>query len=117
MEQLTVAQLVKDLRFEGFLLVRSAEQRTDKNGAHYLDLTICDRTGEINCKVWNTEEAAPASGSVIKVRGTVQEFNGRIQLRIERWRAAQPTDEVDMQRLVPCAPEPMEAQITELGVQ
>ena len=116
MEELTVAQLAKDMRYEGFLLVRSAEQRVDKKGAYYLDVTLCDRTGEINCKVWNWsgQETPPPSGSVIKVRGTVQEFNGRLQLRIELWRMAKPEDGVDMQRLIPCAPEPPETMRGEI---
>ena len=32
MQQPTVASLTRDMKFEGFLLVRSAEQRTSSNG-------------------------------------------------------------------------------------
>lgn len=105
MEQLTVAQLVKDLRFEGFLLVRSSDQRTGSNGSRYLDMNLTDRTGEINCKVWDGNVAPPPAGTVIKVRGLVQEYNGRLQLRVERLRAAAAEDQVDLSLLVPCAPE------------
>ena len=105
MEQMTVSQLVKDLRFEGFLLVRSSDQRTGSNGSKYLDMNLTDRTGEINCKMWDGTVAPPPAGTVIKVRGLVQEYNGRIQLRVERMRPAQPEDGVDLARLVPCAPE------------
>lgn len=105
MEQYTVSQLVKDMRFEGFLLVRSSDQRTGSNGSRYLDINLTDRTGEINCKMWDGTVPPPPAGTVIKVRGLVQEYNGRQQLRIERLRAAQESDEVDMARLVPCAPE------------
>ena len=86
MEQLTVSQLVKDLRFEGFLLVRSSDQRTGSNGSRYLDMNLTDRTGEINCKVWDGNVPPPTPGSVIKVRGTTLEYNGRLQLRVERIR-------------------------------
>ncbi|MBE5803177.1 MAG: HD domain-containing protein [Clostridiales bacterium] len=105
MEQLTVSQLVKDLRFEGFLLVRSSDQRTGSNGSRYLDMNLTDRTGEINCKVWDGNVAPPPAGTVIKVRGLVQEYNGRLQLRVERLRASTPEDQVDLSLLVPCAPE------------
>ena len=105
MEQLTVAQLMKDLRFEGFLLVRSSDQRTGSNGSRYLDMNLTDRTGEINCKVWDGNVAPPPAGTVIKVRGLVQEYNGRLQLRVERLRASTPEDQVDLSLLVPCAPE------------
>ena len=106
MENYTVCQLQRDMRFEGFLLVRSAERRKDVKGNDYVDMNLGDRTGEINCKVWNWDPntEAPENGSVIKVRGLIQEYNGRLQLRVERWREAADEDPVDMNALVPCAP-------------
>ena len=115
MEQMTVSQLVKDLRFEGFLLVRSSDQRTGSNGSKYLDMNLTDRTGEINCKMWDGTVAPPPAGTVIKVRGLVQEYNGRTQLRIERMRPAQEEDHVDLSRLVPCAPEKPEDMLREIN--
>lgn len=114
MEQLTVAQLVKDLRFEGFLLVRSSDQRTGSNGSRYLDMNLTDRTGEINCKVWDGNVAPPPAGTVIKVRGLVQEYNGRLQLRVERLRPMVDSDQVDLNKLVPCAPEAPEKMRREI---
>ena len=106
MENYTVCQLQKDMRFEGFLLVRTAEKRKDSKGNDYVDLNLTDRTGEINCKLWSWDgsQQVPVSGSVVKVRGTVQEYNGRMQLRVEKWRPSQAEDPVDMKLLVPCAP-------------
>ncbi len=115
MEELTVSQLVRDMRFEGFLLVRSSDQRTGSNGGRYLDMNLTDRTGEINCKMWDGTVAPPPQGSVIKVRGLVQEYNGRLQLRIERMRAAVPADNVDLSKLVPCAPEKPEDMLREIN--
>ena len=115
MEQMTVSQLVKDLRFEGFLLVRSSDQRTGSNGSKYLDMNLTDRTGEINCKMWDGTVAPPPAGTVIKVRGLVQEYNGRTQLRVERMRPAQEKDHVDLSRLVPCAPEKPEDMLREIN--
>ena len=114
MEQLTVSQLAKDLRFEGFLLVRSSDQRTGSNGSKYLDMNLTDRTGEINCKVWDGNVAPPPSGTVSKVRGLVLEYNGRLQLRVERLRASTPEDLVDLSLLVPCAPESPEKMRQEI---
>ena len=106
MENYTVCQLQKDMRYEGFLLVRSAEKRKDVKGNDYVDMNLTDRTGEINCKIWNWDsmEEVPETGNAVKVRGTVQEYNGRLQLRVEKWRKSTPEDPVDMSLLVPCAP-------------
>ena len=116
MENYSVCQLQKDMRYEGFLLVRSAEKRKDIKGNDYVDMNLTDRTGEINCKIWNWESGteAPETGSTVKVRGTVQEYNGRLQLRVEKWRMSTPEDPVDMSQLVPCAPRKPEDMAAEI---
>ena len=111
-----IAQLRKDDRFEGFLLVRTAEQRTSNaNGSRYLDMTLTDASGEINAKMWDGQTAPPPAGSVIKVRSTVQEYNGRLQMRVERMRAAVKTDDVDYSALTKVAPEPADDMYAELA--
>ncbi|MBQ8556519.1 MAG: HD domain-containing protein [Clostridia bacterium] len=109
-----INMLETGMRYEGFLLVRSADQRTGSNGGKYLDMNLTDRTGEINCKLWDGNVPPPAVGSVIKVRGLVQEYNGRKQLRVEKMRAAVEADGVDLSRLVPCAPETPDAYRTRI---
>ncbi|NLI22044.1 MAG: HD domain-containing protein [Clostridiales bacterium] len=114
MQQPTVDTLTKDTRFEGFLLVRMSEQRTGSNNGKYLDMTLADRTGEINGKLWDGNVPAPAVGSVVKVRGATLEYNGRLQLRIEKMRGQEEGDEIDMTLLTPCAPESPEAMLAQL---
>ena len=106
MENYTVCQLQRDMRYDGLLLIRSAEKRKDSKGNDYVDMNLTDRTGEINCKIWNWDPEAetPEAGQPIKVRGTIQEYNGRLQLRVEKWRLCTEDDPVDMNVLVPCAP-------------
>ncbi len=108
-----VSQLVKDTKYDGFLLVRSAELRASSNGSKYLDMTLGDRTGDINAKLWDGSVPVPRSGSVVRVRALVHEYNGRLQLRVERIREAMP-DEVPAENLVPCAPEDPEKMLREL---
>ena len=116
MENYSVCQLQKDMRYEGFLMVRSAEKRKDVKGNDYVDMNLSDRTGEINCKIWNWDPGAlaPETGSALKVRGTVQEYNGRLQLRVEKWRNTTAEDPVDMSLLVPCAPRKPEEMMAEI---
>lgn len=114
MAQLTIAQIGKDERFEGYLMVRSSEQRTAASGKMYLDLTLADKTGSINAKMWDGTVVPPSQSSVVHVRATGNEFNGRMQLRIERIRAITPGEEIDMSVLVPCAPYSAESMYGEL---
>ncbi len=111
---ITISMLETGMRYEGFLLVRSADQREGKTGGKYLDINLTDRTGEINCKLWDGNVPPPPAGSVVKVRGLVQEYNGRKQLRIERMRPATDADGVDLSRLVPCAPEAPDVYLAEI---
>ncbi len=115
MLQPTLASMQRDQKFEGFLLVRSAEQRTSSNGGKYLDMTLCDTSGDINCKKWDGTVPPPRQGSIIKVRGTVQEYNGRLQMRIEQMREPRGDDDIDVSALMPCAPEKPEKMLAEIN--
>ena len=99
-----LSDIKRDDRFEGYLIVRSAEQRASANGKNYLDMTLADKSGSINAKMWDGTVQPPLAGSIVKVRATGNEFNGRMQLRVEKIRAAESRDQVDMSALIPCAP-------------
>ena len=114
MNPMLLSELRRDDRFEGFLLVRSAEQRAAASGKNYLDMTLADRSGSINAKMWDGTVQPPVAGSIVKVRATGNEFNGRMQLRVEKIRAVERRDEVDMSDLVPCAPEDGKAMLGEV---
>ena len=111
---ITISMLETGMRYEGFLLVRSADQREGKTGGKYLDMNLTDKTGEVNCKLWDGTVPPPPTGSVIKVRGLVQEYNGRKQLRIEKMRMSTEADGVDLSLLVPCAPEKPDAYLARI---
>ena len=109
-----LSEMIKDVKFEGFLLVKNAQQKTSMNGSKYLDLTLTDISGEINAKKWDALEVPPQIGEVIKVRGLIQEYNNRLQLRIDKMRASEKADEIDMNELIPCAPRPAEDMLEEI---
>ena len=115
MNQTKLSKLQKDQPFEGFLIVRTASKRTNKNGDPYLDINLADDSSEINAKVWNTNEAAPEPGSVLKVRALITEYNGRLQMKVERLRKAEPNDQVDLSQLVAAAPRPSDEMLQELN--
>lgn len=114
MIQTKLDQLQKDQRFEGFLIVRSSSKRTNKNGDPYLDINLADNSLEMNAKVWNSDEPAPEPGTVLKVRALVTEYNGRLQLKIERIRATEASDEVDLSQLVAAAPRSADVMFKEI---
>lgn len=114
MNQTKVNQFLKDDRFEGFLLVKAAEKRLNKNNEPYLDITLSDNTGDINAKVWNCDDTPPPPGSVLKVRGSVTEYNKRLQFKIDRYRETGGQDQVDLSELVAAAPRPAGEMLDEI---
>ncbi|NLC32885.1 MAG: HD domain-containing protein [Clostridiales bacterium] len=105
MDQAKITEFLKGLTFEGFLLVRTSQQRTSNNGANYLDMTLSDNSGDINAKVWDPMATPPDVGSVIKLRAAITEYNGRLQMRIDKFRPVQSSDIYNLSELVASAPE------------
>jgi 3'-5' exoribonuclease len=86
-----------------FFAVRSKQLRSRKDGGQYMAVTLADRTGQIESRMWeNFAEAAPGfeAGDVVKVRAEVCRFNDRLQLNLEKLRRAN-ADEFELADYVP----------------
>lgn len=91
---------------DGFWLIKTAEKKVNVKGAAYLDLMLCDKKGEISGKLWDYNELTHGiyePGDLVKIRGTVTQFNGNDQLRIDRIRKVNANDGVDVSDFVPTA--------------
>ncbi len=88
---------------EGYVLVKSCDKKNAKNGSVYLDMHLCDNSGEINAKLWDYREGnfLPETNSIIKVRGVISDYNGVPQLRVDRARAIFDSDDVDVSQIIP----------------
>lgn len=78
---------------EGFAFIRACEKKSSKNGSVYLDIVLCDKEGDMTAKFWDFNEsefACPEANTVVKVRGTVQQYNGNNQFVIRNIRPANP---------------------------
>lgn len=91
---------------EGFFLVASCCVKMTKKQQPYLDMVLCDPTGEIGAVFW---EYIPdvhgefSVNTVVKVRGNVSQYNGNDQLRIERIRRTSEADGISIADFVPSA--------------
>lgn len=114
MDSINIAYRQKDDTVEGIVLVKTAQVRISSNGSRYIDATIMDNTGEINAKGWNWgDQLCPDANSAVYIKGLVTEFNGKLQLRLDKLRLAT-DDEVEWEKLIPCAPENSEKMYKEL---
>ena len=103
MKELFIADLGK---FEsqvvtGFFAVAVKQMRSKRDGAIYYALTLCDRTGQIECRMWEVADVQPFEvGDVVKARGQISRYQDRLQLTLERIRRAN-SEEFDLGDFVP----------------
>ena len=89
---------------EGFALLKKCDVKKTKNGAAYLDLILGDKSDELPAKLWDyTDNGLFAPDMVVKVRGTVEQYNGRDQFRISQIRPAADSDNYNLSDLVPAS--------------
>ena len=115
MEKINLAYRRPGDAIDGILLIKTVDVRKSSNGGLYLDLTVMDATGEMNAKAWNWQEnmAVPPVNAPVRVKSAITEFNGKLQMRIDRMRIARP-EEVAWEDLVPTAPRPPQEMYDEL---
>jgi len=70
-------------------LVKEKEIRLKRTGGFYLYLILGDRTGEIEAKAWDRPQETAGlidRDDIVKVRGTIEIYNDRRQLIVQRLR-------------------------------
>lgn len=89
--KIKLADLEPNRTLEMQLLIRRKNLARSRNGKDYLKLELGDRSGEMPAFLWDDAERADAGlqeGDCVLVKGRTQEFNGSLQLtlnRIELW--------------------------------
>ena len=86
---------VKDLK-DGYAvsdvyLCKTKNMATTKNGKEYINVILGDKTGNIDCKIWNADSAGIADfepKDYVFVNGEVKTFNGSLQMDIRQIRKA-----------------------------
>jgi 3'-5' exoribonuclease len=84
-------------------VVVSKQAKPKKSGDLYLALTLADRTGHIDAKMWdNVTEHINVfeQDDFVKVRGLINKFNGRFQLTVHKLRSMEET-EVEFEDYLP----------------
>ena len=108
MEQHTpLNQLRVNDEVQGFYLLKSAYAKTNKNGKPFLSAVLEDASGSMDAKLWeydNSTVGEQDAGRIVYVTGTITEFMGALQLRINALRLRRPEETVDLTALTPSAP-------------
>ena len=91
---------------EGFAVIKQCDKKLAKNGNAYLDIVLSDKSGEIFAKLWDYNEVSHGkyeNDMFVKVRGSISQYNGHDQLRIEKIRPVIESDGVDVADYVKAA--------------
>src|SRR3984957_2810491 len=90
-----VIDLQPDQIITGTFLVQNKDVRQKKSGDLYLSLTLADRTGDLDAKMWdNAAEAIEtfAQDDFVRVKGLMQVFQNRPQLTLHKIQAVAEAD-------------------------
>ena len=101
----------------GYFVVGAKQIKPKKSGDPYLALTLCDRTGQIDGKMWdNVAEVIDEfdQDDFVKVRGLINRYNGRFQLTIYKLRCLGES-EVDFADYLPMCPRDIDELWRTLG--
>jgi 3'-5' exoribonuclease len=94
-DQKELNRLNKGDPVDHYLIVRKSEIRLTKTNKEYLSLELGDKTLTLSANVWDNFENISSKinpGTVVKVKGSIDEFQGNPQIRISSIRAASEKD-------------------------
>ncbi|HVI40531.1 MAG TPA: HD domain-containing protein [Anaerovoracaceae bacterium] len=114
MKEFYIGQLRTDDEIQDYFMVKAIAIKIGSNKKQYLDMILCDKTGDLTAKKWDVADAElPAlneisAGDIVKLKGNVTEWNGMRQLRVLKLRKTVPEDSVELMDFIKSAPEKAE---------
>ncbi|WP_304130826.1 3'-5' exoribonuclease YhaM family protein [Ignavibacterium album] len=105
--QSELASLSKGDAIDHFLLVRKSDLRLTKQNKEYLSLELADKTLSVQSNLWDDVKNFLniknniKTGSVVKVKGQLDEYQGAPQIKISEIRLAEEQDNVTPQDFIP----------------
>ena len=92
---------------QGFFYIRESEMKQTTTNNRYMNFTFSDNTGDINAKLWDSDEDNPRrfpAGVIVKARGTVLDWQGQPQFKLDLIRRTNETDAFAVEDYIPSAP-------------
>jgi 3'-5' exoribonuclease len=103
-EQPELNTLSKNDKIDHFLLVRRIDLRSTRSGSDFLSTELGDKTASLNANIWEgfAELAAKGkAGDVVKITGTIEDYQGSLQIRVISIRFAKESDDVSPRDFLP----------------
>ncbi|MGG0739008.1 3'-5' exoribonuclease YhaM [Niallia taxi] len=106
-------------QFDSHLLIKSSARAMASNGKPFLTLIFQDKSGEIEAKLWDATDADEQiyqPETIVKINGDIQNYRGRMQLRIRQIKLVSQEESVRLSDFIETAPlesEEMQAKINQ----
>lgn len=87
-----------------YLAVNKIEIKTAKTGKAFVNLELRDKTGTIQTKLWDNFDVLInelKEGSVVRVKGTIEEYMNQLQIKLDKIKIAKPEEGVTIHDFMP----------------
>ena len=94
-----------------YLLIKESKKGVTTVGKPFMSLILQDRSGDIEAKLWDTNEEHEQmyqAQVIVRVGGEIHDYRGKNQLRVKQIRVARPEEGVQISDLLPTAAIPKE---------
>lgn len=112
--------MIKDFKdkevIEDFFWVKEKQILKDKKGNHYLNLSVGDRSGRMNARLWDRAQELGElfeEGDFVWMKGHIQLFQSRLQMIVHDLRPASKS-EVQLEHFLPASLRPIDEMWREL---
>ena len=85
-----VSDIKEDDRVQGLYLVKEKRLGSTKKGDPFISLILCDRTGEIEARVWERADELSGlfgEGDILEVEGYASSYRGQVQVTLSGLKA------------------------------
>ena len=97
LSQSDIVTLNKGDTIDHFLIIRKCELRTSKTNKQFLALELADKSISLNSNMFESFEeifTKVKAGDIVKVKGTIDDYQGSPQIKVKSIRPAKFSDEV-----------------------
>jgi 3'-5' exoribonuclease len=107
LNQSEILSLVKGDSLDHFLLVKKCEVRLTKSGKEYISLELGDKSISSAANLWDDVSGfksiknSLAVGDIVKITGTMDEYQGNPQIKIDSIRLTKQSDDVTPKDFLP----------------
>lgn len=104
LKQSDIISLNKGDAIDHFLMIRKCELRTSKTNKQFLVLELADKSISLNSNMFESFEeiyTKVKAGDIVKVKGTVDDYQGSPQIKVKTIRPANISDDVTVMDFMP----------------